>query len=251
MDTNIPAANYQQSQNQLDVDLNFMDDDDDDDDQFLHSKEFVNKFYQFSSYQESTNWIIKWFKELKHNTTEFTTEFPALIDSGTDYRTEKLAKLQTNPEQSVDLTNLGKSQIMAQCIVDFGQFHQIEVSAGRASTDQNNLTMPTESDYIIHMSLCMLASCCSTSDVSAIIPRIILNNIALMIDERIKLETPKHQDWAMSIFDQIRADLIPDFIGKLQLANRIDDTVLLNVAKKQLENGKFNDAALIIVRYKF
>lgn len=72
-----------------------------------------------------------------------------------------------------------------------------------------------------------------------------------MIDDRITLELPKHQDWAMSIFDQIRADLIPDFIGKLKLANRIDDTVLLNVAKKQLENGKFNDAALIIVRYKF
>ena len=45
--------------------------------------------------------------------------------------------------------------------------------------------------------------------------------------------------------------MIPDFIGKLKLAARIDDGVLLNVAKKQLENGKFNDAALIIVRYKF
>lgn len=111
--------------------------------------------------------------------------------------------------------------------------------------------MPTESDYIIHMSLNMLANCCSNSDVSAIIPRIILNNIAIMIDDRIKLATPMHQDWAMSIFDQIRADLIPDFIGKLQLTSRIDETVLLNVAKKQLDNGKFNDAALIIVRYKF
>lgn len=166
---------------------------------------------------------------MKHNTTEFTTEFPALIDSGTDYRAEKLAKLQTNPEQ-VDLASLGKSQIMAQCIIDYGSFNEIEVAAGRVSTDKKQ--MPTESDYIIHMSLCMLASCCSNSDVSAIIPRIILNNIALMIDDRIKLEAPKHQDWAMSIFDRIRADLIPDFIGKLQLANRIDDTVLLNVAKK-------------------
>lgn len=92
--------------------------------------------------------------------------------------------------------------------------------------------MPTESDYIIHMSLCMLASCCSNSDINAIIPRIILNNIALMIDDRIQLESPKHQDWAMSMFDQIRADLIPDFIGKLKLATRVDDQVLLNVAKK-------------------
>lgn len=82
------------------------------------------------------------------------------------------------------------------------------------------------------MSLCLLASCCSNSDIAAIIPRIILNNIAIMIDERITLELPKHQDWAMSIFDQIRADLIPDFIGKLKLAKRIDEKVLLDVAKK-------------------
>lgn len=72
-----------------------------------------------------------------------------------------------------------------------------------------------------------------------------------MIDDRIQLESPKHQDWAMSMFDQIRADLIPDFIGKLKLAQRVDDQVLLNVAKKQLDKGKYNDAALIIVRYKF
>lgn len=79
----------------MDVDLNFMDDDmEDEDDMLLHSKEFVNKFYQFDSYDQATAWIIKWFKEMKHNTTEFTTEFPALIDSGTDYRTEKLAKMQ-------------------------------------------------------------------------------------------------------------------------------------------------------------
>ena len=84
----------QADSNQMDVDLNFMDDDfDDDDENMLHSKDFVNRFFSFSSYQEATAWINKWFKEMKHNTTEFTTEFPALIDSGTDYRTEKLAKL--------------------------------------------------------------------------------------------------------------------------------------------------------------
>ena len=72
---------------------------------------------------------------MKHNTTEFTSEFPALIDSGTDYRKEKLAKLQTNPEQA-DLDNLGKSQIMAKCIADFGIFNQIELAAGRIAADQ-------------------------------------------------------------------------------------------------------------------
>lgn len=92
--------------------------------------------------------------------------------------------------------------------------------------------MPSETDYILHMSLGLLADCCANSEVNAIIPRIILNNVALMIDDRLKLETPKHQDWALSVFDKIRADLIPDFISKLKMADRVDETVLLNVAKK-------------------
>ena len=111
--------------------------------------------------------------------------------------------------------------------------------------------MPTETDYILHMSLGLLANCCSNSEINAIIPRIILNIIAMMMNDRLKLEDPKHQDWALSIFDKIRADLIPDFISKLKISARVDENVLLNVAKKQLDNGKFNDAALMIVRYKF
>lgn len=93
--------------------------------------------------------------------------------------------------------------------------------------------MPTESDYILHLSLGLLTDCCQNSDVNAIIPRIILNNVALMIgDNRIQIEIPKHQDWALSVFDKIRADLIPDFISKLKLSEQVDDTILLNVAKK-------------------
>lgn len=42
--------------------------------------------------------------------------------------------------------------------------------------------MPTESDYIIHLSLGLLAECCMNDDVNAILPRIILNNLAIKIN---------------------------------------------------------------------
>lgn len=107
------------------MDMNF-DDDFEEDEQLLHSKDFVNKFYEFTTYQQATEWILKWYKEMKHNTTEFTNEFPALIDTGTDYRSEKLAKLKAatddadnNPEE---LSKFPKEQLMSQCIVDFGMF---------------------------------------------------------------------------------------------------------------------------------
>ena len=57
----------------------------DDDEQVFYSKDFVNKFFAFESYSQASEWIIEWFRELKHNPTDFTKEFPALVDAGTDY----------------------------------------------------------------------------------------------------------------------------------------------------------------------
>lgn len=72
-----------------------------------------------------------------------------------------------------------------------------------------------------------------------------------LLDNEIKLEVPRHQQWAMHIFHKIRSDLIPDYIGKLKIAEHVNESVLLEVTKKQLSNHKYNDAALMIVRYKF
>jgi len=66
--------------------MNF--DDDSGEDQVMYNKEFVHQFYQHKNFKEAVAWIVKWFKELKHNTTDFTAEYPALIDCGTDYRKE-------------------------------------------------------------------------------------------------------------------------------------------------------------------
>ena len=72
-----------------------------------------------------------------------------------------------------------------------------------------------------------------------------------LLDDEIKLEVPRHQQWAMHIFHRVRSDLIPDFIGKLKIGSLVNESVLLDVTKKQLQCHKYNDAALMIVRYKF
>ena len=103
-------------------------DDEDDDDQLTFSKEFVFKFFEFKTFTEATDWIHNWYNKMKHNTTEFTSEFPALVDQATDYRKEKLAKLKTaqqspdqnNPEQM--LQDFPREQLMSQCIIDYGMF---------------------------------------------------------------------------------------------------------------------------------
>jgi len=37
----------------------------------------------------------------------------------------------------------------------------------------------------------------------------------------------------------------------MKLSDKVDEKVLLDVTRKQLENHKYNDAALMMVRYKF
>ena len=76
--------------------------------------------------------------------------------------------------------------------------------------------MPTESDYILHFSFMVLKECCLNEKVPAIIPRVMLNNIAIKLgNNEIEFSIPRHQEWALEIFDSIRSDLVPDFITKL------------------------------------
>jgi hypothetical protein len=63
---------------------------DSDDKQVFYNKEFVNKFFQFHTFEEASNFTAIWFKELKHNPTEFTSDWPAILDKGCSYREELL-----------------------------------------------------------------------------------------------------------------------------------------------------------------
>ena len=45
--------------------------------------------------------------------------------------------------------------------------------------------------------------------------------------------------------------MMPDFISKMKLTDLINESVLLDVTRKQLDSHKYNDAAQMIVRYKF
>lgn len=112
--------------------------------------------------------------------------------------------------------------------------------------------MPTESDYVLHFSFMILKECCLNDRVPAIIPRVLLNNIAIKLGtNEIEFVVPRHQVWALEIFDSIRSDLVPDFITKLKINHLITPEILLEITKKQYNQNRFNDASLMIVRYKF
>ena len=66
-----------------------------------------------------------------------------------------------------------------------------------------------------------------------ILPRVMLNNLAIKLNEgEISISKPKHQDWALHVFDTIKSDLVPDYINKMELTSIVTEDLLLQIAKK-------------------
>ena len=111
--------------------------------------------------------------------------------------------------------------MFGQCIRDYGMFKN---EKGQS---------PTIDDYIFHFTFGMLEACCLNEEIPTIIPRILLNNLAIkLIEKTISMAMPRHQDWSMEIFDRIRSDLVPDFINKMKIAHLVTEEYLINITKK-------------------
>jgi hypothetical protein len=110
----------------------------------------------------------------------------------------------------------------------------------------------SKDDYLVHFSLNLLAVTCMDLNVKNIIPRVILNNMTMMLNSKeVSLHTPRHQNWAIATFSSIRSDMIPDFIKTFQLGDLITNDLLLETSKSQVAKHKYKEAANMIIRYKF
>jgi hypothetical protein len=104
---------------------------------------------------------------------------PALYELGVNYRNELLAKHKQNPETKGAASKL----LMASCISDYGIFDHL------SEKDQ----IPSENDYIFHLSFGLLKECCLHEKIPPIIPRMLLNNIAIKISNgELEMEIPRH-----------------------------------------------------------
>ena len=151
---------------------------------------------------------------------EFTNDLPGLIMKGGEYR-EKLLK---NPEEA-------KQQVK-------------ELIMGR-------MFERTMGDFLVNLSLGMLRACSLCESVPSIICRILINNLGMMIQSKEIILTEEHQKWGLEILPDLRTDFIMEAVNKLGLTDQVDQNYFLNMAKVNLEKGKFVDAANIIQRFNF
>jgi hypothetical protein len=119
---------------------------------------------------------------------------------------------------------------------------------------ENVLTLEleqTENDYLIKFILNFMEACCLQEELSGIICRVLLNNIANQIRcEELKY-TLKHQDFAFTKLENIRTEILFDYVEKLQLKDRVTTEFYKEIAKKHLERDRYHEAALIIHKFSF
>ena len=62
-------------------------------DEVLYSKSFVNAFFEFADFSQAGAYMVRWFKVLKHNPTEFVGNLDGLLQKGLEFRAETLQKI--------------------------------------------------------------------------------------------------------------------------------------------------------------
>lgn len=56
---------------------------------------------------------------------------------------------------------------------------------------------------------------------------------------------------AVSKLHNVRAELLVDYVTKFKLTDRVDNDFFENLARTNLQNNKYHEAALIIHKFKF
>jgi hypothetical protein len=126
--------------------------------------------------------LVRWFKVLKHNPTEFVGNLDGLLAKGLEYRAETLQKLNETP----NLLDAQGNTIMSMCIKDHGYFKGI-------CDNPEEGKLPNEHDYFLHLIFGLLIESCSNDSIPSLVPRIILNNLAINISEgKFVLQIPRH-----------------------------------------------------------
>lgn len=103
----------------------------------------------------------------------------------------------------------------------------------------------------MRFSLSLLEAVSLHEHVPSIVNRIIINNLYLQIKEREIVLTPHHQDIALSKLENIRGEILFDYVQKMGLTHRVDPEFYKQLAKSHVARNRFHEAALIIHKFKF
>lgn len=91
-----------------------------------------------------------------------------------------------------------------------------------------------ESDYIVKFCLNLLEACSLNESVPAIVNRIILNNLSIQISDEEIIFTEKHREMAFTKIENIRTEILFDFVSKMKLQHRVNPEFYKDLTKSHI-----------------
>ena len=132
---------------------------------------FVEAFDGFCSFSKAAGFIEDWIRTKKNNSTDFTNDFPALLERGKNTRAI-LLYLRTD-------ATTGKSKLITNA--DGNPLHP-EVKNVHQLIYTKEL-YETEDDYVFYFTINLLEHCCVRNEVPLIVIRIAWNHLKQLIDD--------------------------------------------------------------------
>jgi hypothetical protein len=97
----------------------------------------------------------------------------------------------------------------------------------------------------------LLEACCQKPEVPLLVVRIAINHIGILVaDGKLKI-TEEMQKLAMEKLGGLRAEVIFDFVKHMGLGGVVKEDYFLQLAKKNLEVGKYAEAAVLVIKFRF
>ena len=185
-----------------------------DEEQIEPNIEFVRAFDGFVTFNRAASFIEDWIRNKKNNSTDFTNDFPAILERGKTIRRILLKLRDGNPNCDVNKDG-------APLNPEVRNVHQLILTKNLCDS---------EDAYAFHFTMNLLEACSLKSQVPLLIIRIAINYIGILISESKLNLSPQLQQIAKEKLGCLRAEVVYDFVKLLGLSQIVDGKYFLQLA---------------------
>lgn len=196
--------------------------------------EFVRQFDKFSSFHRAAGFIEDWIRTKRHNATDYTNDFPAVIDRGKHIR-QVLVKMRGGPTCPLNQNGAPVNP---------------EVRNVQQLIFTKNL-YDSEEEYVFYFSMQLLEACCIKQEVPQLVIRIMINTLGTFINEGKLTLSASMKNYAKDKLSNLRAEVVFDFVKAMQMNSIVNEDYFFKLAQENIENNKFAEAAIIITKFRF
>jgi len=201
--------------------------------------EFVKAWDNFCSFSKAAGFIEDWIRTKKHNATDFTVDFPAILERAKQVRLVLMLNRRHN--------NNGKGGI------------ELDKNGYAISPELKNVqqliftkkTYDSEDDYVIHFTLNVLEACSIRPEVPLLVIRIALNHLHILLNDGKLVLSEACKKSAIEKLDKMRPDVVFEYVRHLQLSQLTAPDYFEKLAQDHIDHARYAEAAILIIKFRY